>query len=541
MDIDRIAEARLLGWVLGAGYLFDALGTALPLLEWYPLVTPLPLIAAALLALRNPVAGAVLAAVTWPLVAGIGLRMTGNEEYNAFGELGVPVSHALAALAVVVLLAARCGRTTATWGSTAVAAGAVAGVCLREPVGFRAEVAGSAVVLVALATAFAFAAGIAVRQGWLRPGEWPVPLVLGVLVLFDVGAVLRLDVARVPTGVAVALVGAAVVGTAAAAVLAPRAPVRWASVGMGIAAVCGVVLRELAHPIPDFDVPVSTAAAQSVLVVHLVRVAPRRTAALGVTGLAGADLLVLSGLSDRVEVGPELRAFLVASVLLLLAAVGTGLYLRFRDGERVRAVRVAAGEARAAERLALARELHDVVAHHVTGIVVAAQGAKVSPGAAAVALDRIEVSRAAALAAMRRLVHGLRDGGPETSTGDLAADLRALAADTTGLTVRLELELPEALPPGLGGSVLRLVQESLTNAAKHAEGADLVTVHIGAVDGDLRVLVSDNGSAGTERGGGYGLVGMRERVDLLGGRFTAGPTTTGWTVDARLPLREGAA
>jgi signal transduction histidine kinase len=210
------------------------------------------------------------------------------------------------------------------------------------------------------------------------------------------------------------------------------------------------------------------------------------------------------------------------------------------------------------ERMALARELHDVVAHHVTGIVVQAQAALMvaerNPDVALPALERIERSGTAALTAMRTLVGSLREGtaawvaGSADATGeattDLVADLRGVVEDFTGPPVDVDLDLPDELPHEMGRSVLRLVQESLTNVGKHAPDASTVHLRVATNDDTLHIRVSDDGRkrpANPAGGsGGYGLVGMRERVELLGGKFEAGPSGyVGWNVEAWLPLRKG--
>jgi signal transduction histidine kinase len=150
---------------------------------------------------------------------------------------------------------------------------------------------------------------------------------------------------------------------------------------------------------------------------------------------------------------------------------------------------------------------------------------------------------------MRRLVGTLRGADPAGSTPagsgpDLADDVRRVVdrARAAGLPARLTVDLPDPVPPELARSVLRLVQESLTNAGKHAHQVSAVDVEVSGSDGALRVRVVDDGTAGQDPvggSGGYGLVGMRERVELLGGRFDAGPTgARGWQVLATLPVRD---
>ncbi|GLZ30310.1 hypothetical protein Lesp02_24990 [Lentzea sp. NBRC 105346] len=233
------------------------------------------------------------------------------------------------------------------------------------------------------------------------------------------------------------------------------------------------------------------------------------------------------------------------AVLLGILAIGTGLYLRMRDRERERLVATAVIGAQREERISLARELHDVVAHHVTGMLVQAQAAlEVSdedPQAAHRLLPGIVRSGTDALGAMRRLVGTLRQGEIDMATTDPGADVLALVERTRelGLEVRARIDLPAGLQPEVGRSVLRLVQESLTNVHKHAVAPTMIEVELSRVEDRLRVVVSDDGRGGPVQAGGYGLVGMRERVDLLGGHFEAGPAEHGWQVTAELPL-EGA-
>jgi signal transduction histidine kinase len=243
------------------------------------------------------------------------------------------------------------------------------------------------------------------------------------------------------------------------------------------------------------------------------------------------------------------------TALLLALAVGAGLYFRARDKDRERSISVAVTSAQQEERIALARELHDVVAHHVTGIVVQAQAAltvaDTDPLAAHRLLPGIARSGTDALAAMRRLVGTLRDegsrvGSADVATTDLDADVRAVVAQARGVgtPVELKIDLPRAIPPEVSRSILRLVQESLTNVQKHASAATVVTVELSTSEHHVRLLVRDDGPGlpvePVGGSGGYGLIGMRERVELLGGLFSAGPIgIRGWQVLAELPVEEG--
>ena len=300
-------------------------------------------------------------------------------------------------------------------------------------------------------------------------------------------------------------------------------------------------------------VPFTALAATMALVAYVIRYVRLDRALVAAGALTGSLLLLIA-----TQVGVEtLEGMVVYLGFLLLVAAVTGWYFRARDRERSQTVKAAVTSAQQGERMALARELHDVVAHHVTGIVVQAQAALLvaekNPDVALPALARIERSGTAALTAMRTLVGSLREGtaawvaGSSAATGDattdLVADLRAVVEDFAGPPVHLDLSVPPELPHEMGRSVLRLVQESLTNVGKHAPDASAVHVRVAAVEDVLHVRVSDDGSkrpvnpAGGS--GGYGLVGMRERVELLGGRFEAGPSGyVGWNVEAWLPLRK---
>ena len=205
------------------------------------------------------------------------------------------------------------------------------------------------------------------------------------------------------------------------------------------------------------------------------------------------------------------------------------------------------------ERLRLARELHDVVAHAMSVIAVqsgvGAHVANTQPQEAAKALAAIEATSRAALEELRRLLGVLRRRDSEPQ-GDLTpvpglADLDSLLAEVAkaGLAVRLRVEgTPSQLPAGVDLSAYRIVQEALTNVVKHA-GPAQAQVTIRYRDRDLTVEVTDDGRgvgapAGDDRGGtGHGLIGMRERVAALGGDLEIGPCPGGgFRVAARLPL-----
>jgi signal transduction histidine kinase len=336
--------------------------------------------------------------------------------------------------------------------------------------------------------------------------------------------------------------------SAALAVFASRKPVTAGVLvsGVFLASVPALWIAPASYDLPFHTLPLTEVMAGTVIVVFLVRTT-RPTQAWPVIALMSVTVGLATVTNAMRSERGDLQSLFVAALLVLGIAVAVGLYLRARDSERTQVVEAAVTEAQTSERMALARELHDVVAHHVTGIVVQAQAAKMTggqnPALAMDALDRIEQAGTEALVAMRRLVRSMRSTADPTeqATTDLDADLRRLAETAHhGVPTELELRIPPDIPQEVARSALRLVQESLTNVGKHAAGATRVAVLAEVLDGELHVRVSDDGhkeDPGPAGGsGGYGLVGMRERVALLHGRLTAGPADGGWVVEASLPL-----
>ncbi|MGH8929201.1 MAG: sensor histidine kinase [Egibacteraceae bacterium] len=233
------------------------------------------------------------------------------------------------------------------------------------------------------------------------------------------------------------------------------------------------------------------------------------------------------------------------------AAIALGGVLRLSDQRKSAELQAVREAVRQKERLDLARELHDFVAHHVTGIVVQAQAAQVvaAQDAAAVtsALKVIEQAGAEALASMRRLVAVLRGEEVSLDPGSDVGQLRELVEGFTrsspGLAVALDIGdgLEAAhLPPPLVSTVYRVVQESLTNVRRHAAGATTVRITLDRIHDRLHVCVRDDGQATTsslDPGTGFGLAGLTERLDSLGGTLRVGPQPEGgWEVLATLPV-----
>lgn len=214
--------------------------------------------------------------------------------------------------------------------------------------------------------------------------------------------------------------------------------------------------------------------------------------------------------------------------------------------ERATAERAAVAE----ERTRIARELHDAIGHEVTVIALQADAAAAAlakaPERAATPVEAIRRSAAEALAEMRRVVGMLRAAEeeclrPQPSLADVAALVEQSRA--AGTRVRLTLRPPaRSVHASVELAAYRLVQEALTNARRHAPGAP-VEVRVVGDDAEVRVEVlnSPTGAIPPPRppadGSGFGLVGMRERVRMLGGRLHAGPTDDGgFALTARLPL-----
>jgi signal transduction histidine kinase len=204
----------------------------------------------------------------------------------------------------------------------------------------------------------------------------------------------------------------------------------------------------------------------------------------------------------------------------------------------------------AAERTNIARELHDVVAHNLSVMVVQADAATYAidrdPSQARDAMNAVASTGRQALTEMRQLLDVLRP-----TTGELAPQpgieqLGELVAGVRLAGLPVELELPEPPPPlpaGVSLTVYRIIQEALTNTIKHAGPAARSRVVVRMDDRDLTILVEDTGGRGrddqAEQGHvGQGLVGMRERVAMYGGSVAAGQSAShGFTVNARLPAR----
>jgi signal transduction histidine kinase len=341
----------------------------------------------------------------------------------------------------------------------------------------------------------------------------------------------------------------------AALLLRRRQPLlMWAAVWAGMAVQYRYAMdrQEVAQFGPDVVAPVAftfvTFAAAYSLGAH----ASLRRAAAGLVVAAP----VVAALSHRDKLGLpfsdthgskavtlillQVTAFWLAGVLIHARRQAVAMTTRYAALQRQ------AEEASVAERARIARELHDIIAHHLSVVVLHAAGARAAGGADPATLEEIEHSGRQALAETRRLFGVLRDPdqvtgrAPQPGIGELPALVGSLRA--TGLEVSLAIDGDHAaLPPAVNVSAYRIVQEALTNVLKHA-GQARAEVTVDCTDVAVTIEVNDDGSglaAGHGLGGGHGLAGMRERVAVFGGDLRAEPRPEGgFTVCAWLPVGE---
>ena len=321
---------------------------------------------------------------------------------------------------------------------------------------------------------------------------------------------------------------------------------------------CAIILAAAAS-LPHHVPPVAFGAA--ILAVYSALVySPHRELALGVA-LAGAIATVATFPDSPSYISERYTALIV---VMPTAVAGLGMReWRRRAGDSAARLRKAHAEHEAAtrraidlERARIASELHDVVTHNVSVMMVQAGAARKVLGSprenAAVlaegALLAVEASGRAAMGELRNLLSLLApaEGGsgdapltPQPGLADVGALVQRVSA--AGLPVELHSSLPSGgLPPGLDLAVYRVVQEGLTNVLRHAGGAPTVVRISGRLE-QLVITVSDDG-AGASGGGaepGRGLLGLRERVALYGGAVDAGPRPGGgWRLRATIPLPE---
>ncbi|MDP9841862.1 sensor histidine kinase [Streptosporangium lutulentum] len=292
-----------------------------------------------------------------------------------------------------------------------------------------------------------------------------------------------------------------------------------------------------------------------ILAGRVIRRAPDRQAATVGPLVASAVVLLPVRFLFAAPAADVQAVALTCSLSLLPAAgaIGIGLYFRTLDNRRARAVLEALRE----QRLQVAADLHDFVAHELTGIVLEVQAARLDayePAQFGELLGRLEASGLRALDSMDRTVQTLRGPGerdaPPTRVyglGDLTELVGRFAESTDGgalAELRVEPDLAGTLPRGTEDTAHRVVLEALTNIRRHAAGARGVTVTVVRAPAGtpaVEVTVTDDGNGTTSppilrRGaGGTGLPELRARAEALGGTLTWGPHKTGWRVRAILP------
>ncbi|MGW8766130.1 sensor histidine kinase [Streptomyces sp. NPDC055815] len=307
-------------------------------------------------------------------------------------------------------------------------------------------------------------------------------------------------------------------------------PLAMVTLGFG-----SVILLQLASLVaaPGEHVGLDTGMVVLVLVYALPRWGSGREIVLGSAVIL--TTFALGVVADEVPAAEQVGGFVFLSLPGLIGAA-----VRFWGTARERQLE----QVRSREREQLARELHDTVAHHVSAMVISAQAGRVlagtDPSAAVEALEGVEEEGARTLEEMRAMVAALRDrgAGAELAPPAGVADLERLVR-TPGGRLRVDLGLDgelDTLPPAVDAAVYRIVQESVTNAMRHAVDATEVVVRVTAERHTVRVSVRDNGHRTGRGRAGYGLTGLRERATLLGGTLEAGPgTDQGWHVEAELP------
>ena len=338
----------------------------------------------------------------------------------------------------------------------------------------------------------------------------------------------------------------------ASAVLLRRMPLMALAVTLA-----GSVVLSLAPPeqIPASSFQVVAACVAGLEVCYMAATRTRRISltAVAVAG-AGLPILVLEfPLPDQLPNGRSgtpvpVITVLVPLVMIIAWLIGNSIRQARGRTELVRAQ--AAAQTVMAERLRIARELHDIVAHSIGIIAIqAGSGRRVcdaSPAEARDALAAIEATSRETLSGLRRMMTGLRYAEPGSGPGQAPlgpapglADIERLAAMTLEAGVQVEVEWlgsREPLPADIDLSAFRIIQEAVTNVVRHA-GTDRCLVWIDQQDGQLSIEVTDSGRGGSVAGTGYGITGMRERAALLGGDFSAGPRPGGgFQVAARLPV-----
>ena len=340
----------------------------------------------------------------------------------------------------------------------------------------------------------------------------------------------------------------------ASAVLLRRRPLTALAVLLG-----GAVATIALEPVSASALLIVLACAAALAVCYTAATRARKASVTGLAMVVGADALIpLLGVpslspgslrGDR-NVGSVLPLVVIAVPLVAIIAWLIGHSIRQAQAQAELRRAQADAQTAMAERLRIARELHDIVAHSI-GIIAIQAGAgrrvfDAHPADARDALAAIEATSRETLSGLRRMVTGLRRAEPEPGPGSAQlgsapglAGIERLAAMTLDAGVQVDVDWHgsrEPLPSDIDLSAFRIIQEAVTNVVRHA-GTGRCRVSIDQRDGQLSIEVTDSGRGGSATGTGYGITGMRERAALLGGDFSAGPRPGGgFRVAARLPV-----
>ncbi len=324
-------------------------------------------------------------------------------------------------------------------------------------------------------------------------------------------------------------------------------------------AVFAVVALASAAQAPLHDTPIFGQLAFPVATYSVARWGPRPHGVVALLiGYTGALVAAWSWIGGLGAPTVTLEA-LVPYVVTISAIVTSAWALGFAAQQRERYVASLVARAEQAERIAerevelaardersrIAREMHDVVAHGLSVIVVQADGARYAaakdPDVAVGTLKTISATGRESLTEMRRLLGLLRDGDTGVAPQPGLDDVRHLVDEARAAGMEVEADLPQAapdVPDGVGLAAYRIVQESLTNVRKHAGPRAAVALRV-TVGRAVEVEVRDDGrgAAASSDGRGLGVTGMRERAAVHGGTLEAGPAPGGgFAVSARLPL-----
>ena len=337
-----------------------------------------------------------------------------------------------------------------------------------------------------------------------------------------------------------------------------RPELGWRPVVIGVAVVAPLVIPwARAYPLPatiivfggygllhiemfitDVDSALVNPAALLVLTHVLVRWAPGRHIGIGLCFAAVCWIIAWGIPSDSFPV-------IVLKGIVISLPIITGATARHLAELR----HAQALESRFNERQQIARELHDTIAHRMTAIAIQAQAGRAmaasDPKAVVETLATIEDTASSSLQDMRDIIGVLRDASSPIESHHTVADIERIANTSTGETpVRVQLDGDlDDLGTSVEAGLYRVVQESITNARKYARRASRISVHINGSADSVHLTVTDDGDPvrpGARLGSGYGIIGMSERVSLLGGRLSAGRGSTGrWVVDAQIPKNRG--